>query len=329
MTTAVDTSGGQRLRSLLPPTPALRTAIPVSLILLLPVAIAGLIGGIGIAIVSMLALAIAVSQAPLTRGATQSLFVFAIAVVAALGTLTLGHHAAIAVVVALSALLAYPGDRASAGLLSMAPVLVVLEGLGVVKVGWVAAFFASLLVGGYVVLVIRLRRLRMTPQPVVVGLAARHAIALAVLTGGVAWLVTVRDLPHGYWIIVTLAVVMRPSMSESSTMARDRVVGTVIGSLIAVLVGVLLPQSVAWVVVALALWLDLGYRLVHRTVGAAIATTVLVIVLVAPASDGGTWTTAEERLVWTLVGAALAIVAGLFLRRAGTHVTPDESAATT
>jgi hypothetical protein len=322
MTAAVEPSPAHRLRSLLPPTPVLRKAIPIAVILLLPVLVAGLLGGVGIAIVSMLAVAVAVGQAPLTRGATQSLFVIAIAVVAAVGTLTFGHPLTIAIVVALSALLAYPGNRASAGLLSMAPVLVVLEGLGVVKVGWVAAFFASLLVGIYVVLVVRLRRLRMTPQPVGAGLAARHAIALAVLTGFAAWMVTVRDLPHGYWVIVTLAVVLRPSISESSAMVRDRIVGTVIGSLIAVLAGVFLPQGVAWVVVGLALWLDLGYRLVHRTVGAAIATTVLVIVMVAPSSDGGTWTTAGERLAWTLVGAALAVVAGLFLRHADEAQAP-------
>jgi hypothetical protein len=323
MTTAVEPTTEHRMLRFLPPPKVLRKAIPIALVLLLPVGIAWWFGGLGVAIVTMLAVAIAVGQAPNTRGATQSVFVLVIAVVAAVGSMTFGHNAADVVVVSLAALLAYPGNRASAGLLSMAPVLAVLEGIGVVKVGWVAAFFAALFAGIYVVLVVRLMRIRMTPRPVPRALAARHAILLALMCGATAWIVTVRDLPHGYWIIVTLAVVLRPSVSESTSMVRDRVVGTVIGSLIAVIVGDTLPEGAVWVVVAVFLWLDIGYMLVHRTVGAAIATTVLVIVMVAPSTDGGTLTTAADRLVWTLVGAALAVVAGLFLRGAD---TPDESA---
>jgi hypothetical protein len=302
----------------LPPPKVLRKAIPIALVLLLPVAIAGWLGGLGVAIVTMLALAIAVGQAPNTRGATQSLFVLAIAVVAAVGSLTVGHPAADVIVVSLAALLVYPGNRVSAGLLSMAPVLAVLEGIGVVKVGWVAAFFAALLAGIYVVLVVRLMRIRMTPRPVAPAMAARHAIVLSVMCGAAAWVSIVRDLPHGYWVIVTIAVVLRPSISESTTMVRDRVIGTVIGSLIAVIVGDALPEGLVWVVVAVFLWLDIGYTLVHRTVGAAIATTVLVVVMVAPSTDGGTLATAGDRLLWTLVGAGLAVVAGLFLRGADT-----------
>jgi hypothetical protein len=292
----------------------MRKAVPISAILLLPVVIAGSIGGIGVAFVSMLALAIGVGQATTSRGATQSIFVVAIAVVAAVGTLTTGHSVAMAVVVALSALLAYPGNRVSAGLLSMAPVLVVLEGLGVVKVGWVAAFFAALISGIYVVLVVRLLRVRLPARPVSRDIAARHALLLAVLCGVSAWVVTEQALPHGYWIIVTVAIVLRPSERESNSMVRDRVIGTVVGSVIAVLVGEFLSQGAAWVVVAVFFWLDLGYMLVHRTVGAAIATTVLVVIMVAPSTTGGTWTAAGERLMWTLVGGALAVVAGLFLR---------------
>ena len=326
MTTAVVSPEQHRLLRFLPPPKVLRKAIPIALVLLLPVGIAGWLGGLGVAIVTMLALAIAVGQAPNTRGATQSLFVCAIAVVAAIGAMTFGHDAADVVVVSLAALLAYPGNRASAGLLSMAPVLAVLEGLGVVKVGWVAAFFAALFAGIYVVLIVRLMRIRLTPRPVQPALAARHAVVLAVMCGGAAWVSIVRDLPHGYWVIVTIAVVLRPSVRESTSMVRDRVIGTVIGSLIAVVVGDTLPEGAVWVVVAVFLWLDIGYTLVHRIVGASIATTVLVIVMVAPSTDGGTWSTAFDRLVWTLVGAALAVVAGLFLR--GADQAPSDAVAT-
>jgi hypothetical protein len=324
MTIAVESSAQHGVLRFLPPPKVLRKAIPIALVLLLPVGIAGWLGGLGVAIVTMLALAIAVGQAVNTRGATQSWFVLAIAVVAAIGSVTTGNTAADVIVVSLAALLAYPGNRVSAGLLSMAPVLAVLEGLGVVKVGWVAAFFAALLAGIYVVLVVRLMRIRLTPRPVKPALAARHAVVLAVICGAATWVSIVQDLPHGYWVIVTIAVVLRPSISESTVMVRDRVIGTVIGSLIAVIVGDTLPEGAVWVVVAVFLWLDIGYTLVHRTVGAAIATTVLVIVMVAPSTDGGTWTTAFDRLVWTLVGAALAVVAGLFLRGAD---TPDDSVA--
>ncbi len=311
--------------ALLPARPVMIGAIKLLLVVLLPVAVAGLFLGGGGVIVSGLVVVMTVAQATVTRGSTQSWFVLAVAVFAALGTLGHHHPLVVALTVAAAALLSYPANRVSAGLLGLAPVLVVLEGLGDINLVWWQALLCAFLVGCYIVAVVRILYLRVPASPVSQQIALTHAIVFALAAAGFAFIVVKHDLPHGYWMIVTLAVVLRPNGSESRLAARERVAGTIIGSLIAVLVAMVLPTSVALVFAALLLWLVLGYMLSHRQLATVITTSVFVIVVVSSTGTTDTLTVAWQRLLWTAIGAATALVLGLLLQRMANQPKHDDA----
>jgi len=285
----------------------------IAVIVLIPVALAGWAVGVGGVILSLLVVVITVSQAVVTRGPTQSLFVLLIGVVAALGPVAHQRPIGVAVVVGLAAILSYPGNLASAGLLALAPVVALLEGIGEIGLASWQALIISLLVGAYVLVVVRIMRVRLPAHPTSRSLAARHAAALAISCVGFAYVVAHHNFPHGYWVIATLAVVLRPSTNESRNVARTRIVGTVVGALIAVVVAVTLPQSLAVVASGVMVWLLVGYTLARRTLAAVVTTSVLIITVVSASVSGDTVAIAGQRLLWTFVGATVAVVLGLFL----------------
>lgn len=139
--------------------------------------------------------------------------------------------------------------------------------------------------------------------------AWRHATVMAASVGLVVYLVQLYEVPHGYWVAVTLTVVLRPLHDLTRTKARQRIIGTVAG----VVLALLLP---AWgVVLALAVCLALmtSYALLGDYLKQVVFLTPAVVLL-APA--GGVGLYAAERAVATLVGTLLAGALALLLERA-------------
>jgi hypothetical protein len=298
---------------LLPPNHALVVAVKVVVLLAIPVGIAAWAAGVDAAVVCALVLVITIAQAVVTRGGTQSWFVLLTAAVVVAGSLISRESIGIAIFVALVALLTYFGNRASAGLLSLLPVLAILLGLDIVSVSALTGGIVAILAGAYGIIAVRLTRLRLPRAPVSAPIAIRHAVVLATLSGVITYCVAQYKWPYGYWVVVTLAIVLRPSVRESSKLVRDRVIGTVVGSIVAVAIGAFLPSQLVWVVIAIAAWLQIANTLAQRTVAATVGTSVLVILAVAPAVSHGVLIAAGERLGWTLFGAVLAVGAGFFM----------------
>lgn len=149
--------------------------------------------------------------------------------------------------------------------------------------------------------------------------AWRHAAVMAVAVGVVVYLVQIYDVPHGYWVAVTLTVVLRPLHDLTRTKAHQRILGTVGGVVLALLLAWLLP---AWgVVIALAFCLVLmsSYAMLGDYVRQVIFLTPAVVLL-APA--GGTGLIAAERAIATVIGALLAGALALVLER----IEPDDPA---
>ena len=58
---------------------------------------------------------------------------------------------------------------------------------------------------------------------------------MAVAVGAVVYLVGAWDIPHGYWMALTLTVVLRPFDDQTRRKSLQRVVGTIGGVVLSLL----------------------------------------------------------------------------------------------
>jgi uncharacterized membrane protein YccC len=115
-------------------------------------------------------------------------------------------------------------------------------------------------------------------------------------------------LDKGYWVLITIAVVVKPQLSLSATSALHRVAGTLLGALFGILLVIVLPS--AWdLIAALFVLAVIGISLTRVNYGLAVVfITPLVLVLLNVPSPGH-WQVADVRVVNTLLGVAIGLLA--------------------
>jgi uncharacterized membrane protein YccC len=141
--------------------------------------------------------------------------------------------------------------------------------------------------------------------------AGRHALRLAAVAGVAELIAVVSGLPHGYWAVLTVFIVLRPDYSSTLYRGLQRAAGTVLGAGLGVatvlLSGAGSPALLAGIAISLAVayaTFTVSYLLY------AVFLTDFVVVLLAllglPPEQ-----TAVARLIGTCVGTALALLAYL------------------
>jgi uncharacterized membrane protein YccC len=139
--------------------------------------------------------------------------------------------------------------------------------------------------------------------------AGRHALRLAIVAGVAEVLAQSTALPHGYWITLTVLIVLRPDYGSTLYRGLQRAAGTVVGAGLGVAT-VLLGHFGTW---ALLLGLGVSLLAAYSVLAVnylffAIFLTDYVVVLLAllglPPDQ-----TAVDRLIGTGVGAGLALLA--------------------
>lgn len=139
--------------------------------------------------------------------------------------------------------------------------------------------------------------------------AFRHALRCAVCVGGAAVAARALSVPHGVWIPMTAAIVLKPDFGGTLRFGVLRVAGTLAGLL---LVSLLAHYAMgdAWLRLLLLALLCVGFRLtvtVHYAIGVALLTGMVVVLLsyegMAPADA------IHARVIATLAGSALALAA--------------------
>lgn len=115
-------------------------------------------------------------------------------------------------------------------------------------------------------------------------------------------------LSRGYWLPLTVLVVMQPDYGSTRLRASQRVIGTVIGGLLAsALLWLRMPHTVLLLAMAVtmfgfAFWLKRNYAI-------AVFFITLFVVLITETSEHVTVGFTLERLLATLGGGALALIA--------------------
>jgi uncharacterized membrane protein YccC len=116
------------------------------------------------------------------------------------------------------------------------------------------------------------------------------------------------EIPHGYWLGLTLVVVMQPDYGSTRQRAAERVLGTLLGSVLASGLLFLHPPHAALLIAAAITAFFFALYLKRRYDIAVVFLTVMVVLLT---EIGGpvSWELTFERLACTLAGGGLAMMA--------------------
>ena len=159
-----------------------------------------------------------------------------------------------------------------------------------------------------------LERLRVRAEPVVEQLmggqiAWEFTIRLMLCTGVAAVASEVLPLTRSYWVVLTVAIILKPDYGSVFARAVQRGVGTMVGAVLGAVILALVPYG-PWLLLpfgVLAALLPYGKA---RNFGlAATFLTPLVVLLIDLLQVGG-WRLAEDRLVDTALASLIVLVFG-------------------
>ena len=141
----------------------------------------------------------------------------------------------------------------------------------------------------------------------------RHAFRLAAGVGAGVAVERFADVPYGYWIPLTVLIVLRPETAHTYTRCAGRVAGNAGGIVVASVVTIIWhPTGLAAAVLAV-LALGIAYSVSaygYVATSAALAAVVVFLIDVSDAADVGTMV---DRLIATLIGGALAVLVHVVL----------------
>lgn len=146
-----------------------------------------------------------------------------------------------------------------------------------------------------------------TLRALILGHALRYTIALGLATAAYR----LAKMPHGYWIPLTVAFVLRPDYATTLTRGLARVAGTLVGASVATaIVALLHPSPLALTAAMLgAVWL--AFSVFRASFTAFTATLTLYIVFSVAAAGVFDPMLGELRLLATAAGVVIALVAAI------------------
>lgn len=139
-----------------------------------------------------------------------------------------------------------------------------------------------------------------------------YVIRLMTCIAVASLLTDVLPLQRSYWVILTVALVLRPDMGSVFTRAVQRGIGTMVGAVLGAAILAVVPYGALLLIPAVPLAAGLPYGR-SRNYGLMSAFfTPLVVLLIDLSTDTG-WRLAEARLLDTLLGCAIVLIIGYAL----------------
>jgi uncharacterized membrane protein YccC len=140
-------------------------------------------------------------------------------------------------------------------------------------------------------------------------IAWEFTVRLMICTGVAAVFSEVLPIQRSYWVVLTVAIILKPDYGSVFSRAVQRGVGTIIGAVLGAVIVALVPYG-PWLLVpfgVLAALLPYGKS---RSFGlTATFLTPFVVLLIDLLSPAG-WRLAEERLIDTLIACAIVLLIG-------------------
>jgi uncharacterized membrane protein (TIGR01666 family) len=141
----------------------------------------------------------------------------------------------------------------------------------------------------------------------------RHALRVAIACG--AGFVVVKLVDYGdysYWILLTIAFILKPAFSLTRQRNRERLIGTIAGGVIGILILAFIPnQNIQFGFMVLFMLITYSFLRINYLV-MVLATTPFVIILFN-LLGAGFYDVAQERMLDTLIGCTIAYCASNFL----------------
>ncbi len=141
----------------------------------------------------------------------------------------------------------------------------------------------------------------------------RHAIRLAAAAGAGVAVERFADVPHGYWIPLTVLIVLRPETAHTYTRCVGRVAGNAVG-IVAASAVTMIWHPAGLVAAALAvLVLGIAYAVSgfgYVALSAALAAAIVFLIDISGTAVMGTM---ADRLIATMIGGALAVLVHVVL----------------
>jgi uncharacterized membrane protein YccC len=142
-------------------------------------------------------------------------------------------------------------------------------------------------------------------------LAMRHALRVAIVTAVAVLVTRLLDLPRGYWVTLTVIIILQPYAGATLLKGLQRVLGTVAGALLTVALVALIrdPRGLLVVIFVLAA-LCVAFLRVNYLIYSIFLTPTFVLLAEMSAGD---WHLAEVRVLNTLIGGALGLAGSWLL----------------
>ena len=135
------------------------------------------------------------------------------------------------------------------------------------------------------------------------------AVRLMASIGVAAVFSQVVPLQRSYWVVLTVAIVLRPDFGSVFARALQRGIGTIVGAVVGAIILAIVPYGLWLLVPAAVLAALLPYgRVVNFGLLSTFLTPLIVVLLDLQSRSG--WRLAEDRLVDTLLGCAIALLVG-------------------
>jgi len=148
-------------------------------------------------------------------------------------------------------------------------------------------------------------RANLTPRSV----AFRHAVRTAACLSAALFVSRKLQLPHGYWLPMTAAIVLRPDFAATFNFGLLRVLGTVLGLVLTTVLLHITPNE-PWAHLALMAVLCMAFRYLataHYGVAVAALTGTVVILLSFEGVHSGA--AVMDRVINTALGCGMALLA--------------------
>jgi len=139
----------------------------------------------------------------------------------------------------------------------------------------------------------------------------QHALRVGIMTTVAVLVTSLLHLNHGYWVTLTVVVILQPYGSATRQKAFQRVAGTILGGVVAAVLSALFAGSGA-IVVFIFIFTVLCVALLPVNYGAYAIFGTPAFVLLAE-SSAGNWHLAGLRVINTLIGGALALIGARLL----------------
>lgn len=140
----------------------------------------------------------------------------------------------------------------------------------------------------------------------------RHSLRFTVAILFAYILGTLLGIHNGYWILLTIVVIMRPNYGLTKERSKDRIVGTLIGAVIAIGIVLITQNTIVYSVLAI-ISLTMAFALIQQNYKSGAALITLNIVFVYSLINPNALEVIQYRVIDTVLGAGIAVIANYAL----------------